>query len=300
MKALKLLNSRPIAVYPVYIDITGSVTAGLLLSQVMYWFGANDSTKYYKTDDELMSETKLSVNELRTAKIALKELPFLTITREGIPAKTFYEINWDKFEKFISSFTKGKELKSTNKSGKNNKSVRVKFTKQDKLKPQSQSSEIHKTLDVKFTKQDKLNSQNPIKNNNYSSRDYNRDYTETTTENLPPISPKGETEQIPVDLKPLLSEENFFDFVRFRKEIKHPLTSTAYKMLFDNLRNLAKNGENLNECIKQSIECGYRGVFSSKKQQNKPQQNYFSQSDMVRFGLDLKAYDEPMQVELLR
>jgi hypothetical protein len=30
------LNQRPIAVYPIYIKLTGSVTSGLLLSQIMY------------------------------------------------------------------------------------------------------------------------------------------------------------------------------------------------------------------------------------------------------------------------
>jgi hypothetical protein len=31
-------NQKPIAVYPIYIKITGSVNAGLLLSQIMYWY----------------------------------------------------------------------------------------------------------------------------------------------------------------------------------------------------------------------------------------------------------------------
>ena len=65
------LNHRPIAVYPVYIKLTGSVNAGLLLSQIMYWYSAVKGRTFYKSDAEIMEETMLSVNELRTAKLIL-------------------------------------------------------------------------------------------------------------------------------------------------------------------------------------------------------------------------------------
>jgi len=87
------LNQRPIAVYPIYIKLTGSVNAGLLLSQIMYWYSAVKGRKFYKSDAEIMEETMLSLNELRGAKSRLKELPFIMITLHGIPAKTHYDIN---------------------------------------------------------------------------------------------------------------------------------------------------------------------------------------------------------------
>lgn len=87
------LHQRPIAYYPVYRKITGSTTAGILLSQLMFWWSKVDGKKFYKTDAEIMEETCLTDNELRGAKAALKKLSFIKITREGIPAKTFYEIN---------------------------------------------------------------------------------------------------------------------------------------------------------------------------------------------------------------
>ena len=96
---LKELNQRPIAYYPVYRKITGSTTAGILLSQLMYWFRNKD--KIYKVDKELREETLLTEGELKNAKSILKRLPFLTISREGMPAKTFYQIDWDKFIEYL-------------------------------------------------------------------------------------------------------------------------------------------------------------------------------------------------------
>ena len=93
---LRELNQKPIAYYPVYRQITGSTTGGILLSQLMYWFAKKD--KIFKTDKEIMEETLLSEKELKNAKKLIKQLDFITVSREGIPAKTYYEIDWEKFE----------------------------------------------------------------------------------------------------------------------------------------------------------------------------------------------------------
>jgi hypothetical protein len=87
------LNQRPIAVYPIYIKITGSVNAGLLLSQLMYWYGAVNGRVFYKNDIEIMEETMLSESELRGAKAKLKTMSFINIKAKGIPATTHYTID---------------------------------------------------------------------------------------------------------------------------------------------------------------------------------------------------------------
>ena len=119
------LNQRPIAVYPIYIKLTGSVNAGLLLSQIMYWYSAVKGRKFYKSDAEIMEETMLSLNELRGAKSRLKELPFIMITLHGIPAKTHYDINVTLLINAI------------------NENTLVKSTKLNKLKSQKYNSEIN-------------------------------------------------------------------------------------------------------------------------------------------------------------
>jgi len=118
---LRALNCRPIAFYPLYRAVTGSTTAGIVLSQLMYWFSKSD--RIYKTDTDIQNETGLSENELRSAKTRIKKLPFIRVTLEGIPAKTFYEILWDEYE-----------------------SSMVKATEQGSWNPRNCDSEIHGTI----------------------------------------------------------------------------------------------------------------------------------------------------------
>lgn len=110
---LRALNQRPIAYYPIYVAGTGSVCAAVALSQIMYYFGLGKD-KIEKTDTELRQETGLSDKEMRTVKKRLKELPFLKITREGVPAKTYYEIDWEKYKSSLSEWYKLDWPKGTN------------------------------------------------------------------------------------------------------------------------------------------------------------------------------------------
>ena len=121
------LNQRPIAVYPIYIKLTGSVNAGLLLSQIMYWYGAMKGKTFYKSDTEIMEETMLSVNELRHAKLRLKQMSFIKISLHGIPAKTHYTID----DKLLIS-----EI---------NECSLVESTKLNKSKPRNYNSDFNET-----------------------------------------------------------------------------------------------------------------------------------------------------------
>ena len=121
------LNQRPIAVYPIYIKLTGSVNAGLLLSQIMYWYGAMKGRTFYKSDAEIMEETMLSVNELRHAKLRLKQMSFIKISLHGIPAKTHYTID----DKLLIS-----EI---------NECSLVESTKLNKSKPRNYNSDFNET-----------------------------------------------------------------------------------------------------------------------------------------------------------
>ena len=122
------LNQRPIAVYPIYIKLTGSVTSGLLLSQIMYWYSAVNGRAFYKSDSEIMEETMLTANELRSAKLRLKSLSFMNMYLKGVPARTHYEIDADLLFSEI------------------NKSSLVKSTKLDKLNSLNSVSDINETI----------------------------------------------------------------------------------------------------------------------------------------------------------
>lgn len=114
---LKQLHERPIAYYPIYRKITGSTTAGILLSQLMYWFSKKD--KLYKTDADIMAETLLTERELKTAKKKIKALPFIAVTLEGVPAKTYYEIDWELYQTSLAETSELCGPNSPNSDGQN-------------------------------------------------------------------------------------------------------------------------------------------------------------------------------------
>jgi hypothetical protein len=94
LKTLLLeLNQRPISYYPIYAEIGGGVLVGVALSQLLYWNKAVNGRAFYKSDEEIMSETKLSAAEWKTAKKKLKKLPFVKIFLRGVPARTHYEFD---------------------------------------------------------------------------------------------------------------------------------------------------------------------------------------------------------------
>lgn len=85
------LNERPIAYHRAYARLTGSTTAGLLLSQLIYWSVKMGHAEFWKTNEELEEETGLSRKEMLSAK--KKIVAYFKIQIKGIPAKTFYTLN---------------------------------------------------------------------------------------------------------------------------------------------------------------------------------------------------------------
>jgi hypothetical protein len=102
---LRQLSKRQIAYHPIYRKVTGSTTSAILLSQLMYWHDKVDGREFYKTDAEIMDETCLTPNELRGAKNRLKDLNFIQIKAKGIPARTFYDIDFSELVEAISQAT---------------------------------------------------------------------------------------------------------------------------------------------------------------------------------------------------
>lgn len=158
---LKSLNQRPISFFPIYRDVTGSMTGAILLSQLMYWFSKKD--KIYKTDTEVMSETRLSRGELESAKKLIKSCGFIIVTREGIPAKTFYEINWESYNNVLASICENNNVI-------NNTEIQETDEKQNNTSEQDYRNSGNCVAEVDETINDKS---------------FDIDYTENTTVILP-------------------------------------------------------------------------------------------------------------------
>jgi hypothetical protein len=91
---LQLLD-RPVAYHRIFAQITGSVTAGVFLSQSLYWSRrtSDPSGFFYKSREEWTDETYLSRSEQETARATLRRLGILIEERRGMPRRIFYRID---------------------------------------------------------------------------------------------------------------------------------------------------------------------------------------------------------------
>ena len=98
---LKIFFQRPIAFHRSFVDIGGSITAALFLSQLFYWSdrGEDPDGWIYKTYAEWTDETRMSRKELDGARKKLRVTGLLEEKKCGIPAKLYYRINFKSLQK---------------------------------------------------------------------------------------------------------------------------------------------------------------------------------------------------------
>jgi hypothetical protein len=91
---LEILD-RPIAFHPIFVDLTGSVPAALILSQAFYWQRRTDDPDgwFYKSREEWHEETRLKRYDQEQARALLRKTPFWEESLRGIPARLYFRIN---------------------------------------------------------------------------------------------------------------------------------------------------------------------------------------------------------------
>lgn len=105
---VETLFDRPIAFHRVFAELTNSITAGLMLSQAVYWSKRTKDAEgwFYKKQFEWFDETFLTRREQDTARATLRGQqrtdakgkllpPFWFEERRGLPAKIFYRVDFD-------------------------------------------------------------------------------------------------------------------------------------------------------------------------------------------------------------
>lgn len=90
-----ILYDRPIAYRPVLARVGGSVTAGILLAQAIYWTPRGDEPDgwFYKTQQEWAAETALTRSEWINARKALRACGVLEERLRGVPATLHYRVD---------------------------------------------------------------------------------------------------------------------------------------------------------------------------------------------------------------
>jgi len=86
----------PIAFNPVLVDITRSLTAGLLLSVAIEDAGHGDWTEFDAC--KIHQQSRLTQGELKGARSRLRELGLLHERRFGFPARAQYRIDFDRLK----------------------------------------------------------------------------------------------------------------------------------------------------------------------------------------------------------
>ena len=107
---LKYLSERPIAYQRIYAQMTGSVTTGLLLSQVIYWWYSSKEREFYKTDEDFRNELAMGESEFKRAKSILGRMGIISTSIRGTPRKTYYKLEVDKVIGFLTKSEETTEL----------------------------------------------------------------------------------------------------------------------------------------------------------------------------------------------
>jgi hypothetical protein len=104
-KNVLALLDRPIAYHRVFAEIGGSVTAGVFLSQAVYWSQRtkNDEGWFWKTQKEWYEETYLKRREQEAARRELRAIGVLEEKKKGAPAKLYFKINAETLVKRLLS-----------------------------------------------------------------------------------------------------------------------------------------------------------------------------------------------------
>jgi hypothetical protein len=97
----------PIAFHRIFVTITGSVTAALMLSQSYYWSQRTKSDGwFYKTQEEWHRETGLSRCEQETARRILRNRGLIEEVKKGVPCKLYFRVNESKLLELLIAVTK--------------------------------------------------------------------------------------------------------------------------------------------------------------------------------------------------
>ena len=91
---LELVAERPIAFIPIVARVVRSPSAGLFMSQLLYWWKKGKKPDWiYKTIEEFEEETALTRDEQDGAIKKWKAIGVLKVTLKGVPAKRHFQIN---------------------------------------------------------------------------------------------------------------------------------------------------------------------------------------------------------------
>lgn len=106
-KIISTHGIRAIAYNPLLAKIGGSATAGLFLSQLLYWWDkGRNRQEIYKSARQIKEETALTTANQNSAIKIWSKLSVLKVQVKGLPPTKFFEINTNNLTKLILNYVK--------------------------------------------------------------------------------------------------------------------------------------------------------------------------------------------------
>ncbi len=108
----KIFVSHGILYQPGLAKAFDNLSVGILLSQLLYWYGRGELADgwIWKTVDELEAETSLTYSQQKSAIKVCQSHGFLESKKAGLPAKRHLRLDLDKLKTTLVSISKKKEL----------------------------------------------------------------------------------------------------------------------------------------------------------------------------------------------
>jgi hypothetical protein len=109
----KTLLKRPVAFHWALARVCESVTAGLMLSQSIYWSERTDDPEgwFYKTRVDWFNELCIGKDKQITAREILRELGFIKEKLEGNPPKLYFQVQFANVYKAVAQLSAKQTIK---------------------------------------------------------------------------------------------------------------------------------------------------------------------------------------------
>jgi hypothetical protein len=101
-----LLTDRPIAYHASLARALKSATAGILLSQLLYWAPRSQNAEgwFYKTQKEIEDETALTRHEQDSARVKLRDAGIIEEKLSGVPPRRHFRIRYDRLAELLTTY----------------------------------------------------------------------------------------------------------------------------------------------------------------------------------------------------
>ena len=215
--ALLEIIDRPISYHKCFAQITGSVAAGVMLSQLIYWSKrTSDPEKwFYKTQKEWQEETGLTRTEQENARKKLRNLGILEEKKEGVPCLLYFRFNVRIFRACLDILKNAVCGNPANKDASANK---------DAAKPQTDA--------INPTDKDAAKPQTVMQQSRrqFSSNLANNLYTEMTTEMTAKMTTEMTTEMKEKDVFSFSQNSQFLENQENAALLENPISEAKQEI----------------------------------------------------------------------